>query len=84
MSALYVLSYGLATSKFLARGWFSCCSAKSSTGIKGVSDITKVHLQSMFNPLLAAEHMHTHAKPAGTLSAVKRLCVYLRYFYGYF
>lgn len=36
----------LAASKFLERGWFYCCLAKSSTGIKGVSDKTKVHLKS--------------------------------------
>lgn len=62
MSALCVLSSGLAASKFLERGRFYCCLAKSSTGIKGVSNATKVHLKSMFDPPLAAEHMHTHEK----------------------
>lgn len=73
MSVLYMPSSGLAASKFLERGWFYCCLAKSSTGIKGVSDATKVHLKSIFDPPLAAEHMHTHAKPVCMQSAVKEV-----------
>lgn len=77
MDMLYVPSSSLVASKFLERDWFYCYLAKGSTGIKGLSHTTKVHLKTMFDPPLAAEHMHTHAKTVCILSAVKRLlCVF--------
>lgn len=87
MDMLYVPSSSLVASKFLERDWFYCYLAKGSTGIKGLSHTTNVHLKTMFNPPLAAEHMRAHAhtcKKFAYYQLLKDFYVYLRHFFVYF